>query len=241
MSKDTRHFLYGDTNESSCVPDASVTTGNPPAETGSGASSAEEPSARPLTSEPRATTSTRTVTTFMSDATGPAYDTDGALVLDPSFKNEPAQNGPDAENAAVSAPVLLEGRRLVDALMLWDAYRNDWALESPLLLRFEDGDVVLSYQAVRTTCGHITWWEGSLDTARPVRILPQGNPHNDEVNDQECLQWAPVPSWDKALGQQVSAARADGRGIDVAFEDAFAHLAPDNGRIEASIVPNAPQ
>jgi hypothetical protein len=222
MSETTRHFLYGSTNDSSCVPDASAVTDNSLIEESSPGSSTPSGSAP-----------------SPSESTGCVFDADGDLVLTASFGGGAAPTA----SPFTPSPVSIEGRYLADALALWDSYRNGWMPASPLLLRFEDGDVVFSRTSDRASHdnAHIVWWEGSLDTGRPVRLLPSDAPDADEVNDQVCLQWVPLPHLAHVLGQQVTDTLARDRGIDIAFENASVHLTCRNGNIEASVTPGASQ
>lgn len=265
MLKDSRHFLYGNTDESSCVPDAARSIdGCLP---GSMAYHGQDGYA------------------------GPAFDTDGALVLgmsfgdtiaapdalfelDESFEDaepfeqdassrvealyepdtlsevdEPLFSGAlcdvtfasealtldaDAITGTSTALADLTGRYLVDALKPWDSYHDNWALESPLLLRFEDGDIVFSCDEE----GQIRTWSGEMDTSRPIRMYPQGTPEADEANDRYCLQWAPLSLLGPAYGCEVlDAVDNSSNGIDIDLEDSYIHLYTIDGGVIPALHP----
>lgn len=73
----------------------------------------------------------------------------------------------------------LKGDFLVDVFRIWDCYRQDWVTDSPVLLRFESQDVIVSIND-----------KGSLEmNVGPVNTLAALEPNDPMASDHECTCW----------------------------------------------------
>lgn len=145
MGQRNTHSLYGSTDKSSCVPDASTKA-------------------------------------------GPAYDIDGSLVLRESFQVS-------CSRALDGVP----GQYLADALTVWDCLAKRRMERAPLLLRFEDFDVVFSADSE----GRLAFWQGSVDTSGSMKVAVGGSSEAPD-NDRVCPAWVPASTLSKIVGSQAT-------------------------------------
>ena len=118
---------------------------------------------------------------------GPVYDVDGALILAESF----SAGGSTALGD-------LHGARLADAFCIWECYADARAKESPLLLRFDDFDVI----AVASPQGPRAVWRGVVDTSAAVKAVRADANESERVNDASCLIWKRVLNWKSGMSAE---------------------------------------
>ena len=134
---------------------------------------------------------------------GPFYDK-GALILGESFR----EGLPGALDGVV-------GQRLADALAVWECYDGAWMRDGPLLLRFEDFDLVAS----RGEDGGLARWQGIVDTARRIGMARCGSA-DAYLNDRLCLSWKYDRSLSVGIGSQaIQIAAATDELLVLDFED----------------------
>lgn len=148
MERQDARMLYGNTNESSSIPDA-----------------------------PRS---------GARHFVGPFYS-HGALILGNSF----CESQPDALRGVV-------GQRLADALTVWEGYRNARMRNTPLLLRFENYDLV----AAQGPNGELALWRGAVDTSCRIAAASQASAAF-HLNDQFCFTWESERNLLAGIGSQV--------------------------------------
>ena len=178
MAANDAHTLYGNTNETSSIPDA-----------------------RP--------------------AAGPVYDQAHSLVLSASFKA-----------SSPASPGTLTGQALVDASIIWECYGDIPAKGTPMLLRFDDADLVVSPHD-----SGIALWAGALDTAAPIAMFPDSTPANKEENEQTCLCWEELPALADALGQTVTAIRTPPNALTIILEAATLTIENHAGSLSSTLKP----
>lgn len=113
-----------------------------------------------------------------SKSAGPVYDEDGVLILNNSF----AFTGPHD----FKTPINLEGQYFVEGFMVWESFDNTWMCENPLVLRFEDFDLVVSRQDQNAG---LNLWQGSLDTQACLNLAPSNSLANKLLNGDYCMRW----------------------------------------------------
>lgn len=204
MKRRGAHSLYGSTNESFGIPDAPhpAQPNRPAMETPLPIHlNRPEPDAlpdagptSPSTATPRAGGTPRSQAGGAcgmaqgGDAafTGPFYSND-ALILGNSFR----KGQPKALDGVV-------GQRLADALAVWECFGGAWMRDAPLLLRFEDFDLVAS----RGEDGRLALWTGAVDTARRIDMVQRGSA-DACLNDRLCPAWKYERSLSVGIGSQV--------------------------------------
>lgn len=181
MEQRSAHSLYGSTDESSCVPDASIQA-------------------------------------------GPAYDIDGSLVLRESFQANCSR--------ALDG---VQGQYLADTLTAWDCLSNRKMENAPLLLRFEDFDVVISADSE----GCLAFWQGSVDTSGSMKVVADSfNDASD--NDRVCPAWMPVPALYEIVGSQATGViEATGASVFICFGEDSLHLEGRRDAIFYHLAPSA--
>lgn len=180
MEQRSAHSLYGSTDESSCVPDASIQA-------------------------------------------GPAYDIDGSLVLRESFQANCSR--------ALDG---VQGQYLADTMTAWDCLSNRKMENAPLLLRFEDFDVVISAYSE----GRLAFWQGSVDTSGSMKVAA-GNVSDASDNDRVCPAWMPVPALYEIVGSQATGiVEAAGTSIFICFGEDSLHLESRRGAIFYRLAPS---
>lgn len=113
---------------------------------------------------------------------GPFYE-DGHLILANSF-NKAADAATDVWNERIFKR--LAGSRLVDIQRIWEGYDGTWLAGTPLLLRFETIDVVLSPSRCDKS---LQIWTGYLDTNASVYKVRNNSAKAKELNNNSCLKW----------------------------------------------------
>lgn len=154
-------------------------------------------------------------------AAGPTFDHAHNLVLSASFK-APSPTDPST----------LAGQTLVDALVIWECYGNLPAAAAPILLRFDDADLVVSPHD-----SGIALWIGSLDTSAPIVMFPDDTPSNKEENERTCLCWEKLPTFADALGHTVTAARTSPDALTIALETTTLTIENRAGSLSPTLKP----
>ena len=96
----------------------------------------------------------------------------------------------------------LAGQYLADAFIVWDYYRDEALPHTPLLLRFEEYDVIVLAEST----GELSFWKGGSNTQNDLQESLVSLP--PKIKRAEiCLGWTGTPSLTKAIGQQVQAVR----------------------------------
>lgn len=147
MALQGAHQLFGDTDESSCVPDA--------------ACAPRRPGAREVSDEPA-----------VPDAACALERLGVPDALDAS-----RANGMPGEACKLKASWMLDvpsspevfplGDYLADAFIAWDFYADAPIPDAPFVLRFSEGDLV-AYRALE---GELAVWAGAVDTSLPPASL----------------------------------------------------------------------
>ena len=156
MAEQTAHFLFGSTNDSSCIPSKMPPTFDP---------------LRYLKATPL----------------------------------EPLTN--------IKA---LEGQYLAEVLEVWECYDNFPLHNSPILLRFEEIDLLV----VSDDTGKLSLWLGAIDTEQCLDDF-QTQPENGEIDQPEyCLFWMSHPELQELVGQQAySITRTENEEIQIVFDE----------------------
>ena len=156
MAEQTTHFLFGSTNDSSCIP-------------------TEMP---------------------------PTFDPLRYLEATPL---EPLTN--------IKA---LEGQYLAEVLEVWECYDDFPLHNSPILLRFEEIDLLV----VSDDTGKLSLWLGAIDTEQCLDDF-QTQPENEDIDQPEhCLYWMSHPELQELVGQQAySITRTENEEIQIVFDE----------------------
>lgn len=98
----------------------------------------------------------------------------------------------------------VEGQALADAFGVWDAQAQEWLPYAPLLLRFEDTDLLLQ-PSVDGTRVHAAL--GSVPTTLPLRLARPETAEQERLNQELCLQWMRCSDLSGLAGQRAVFAR----------------------------------
>lgn len=192
-------MLYGNTNESSTVPDAkpipSLIFDTPFPNNKNVILPKRLDTAFEALSNTTTTQSKKESFAAAINA-GPFYE-DNHLILANSF-NEKADNATHAWNSRVLKR--LPGTYLVDIQRIWEGYDGRWVQNTPLLLRFETIDIVLTPSADGKS---ISVWTGYLDTNAPVYVQRNNSPEAIEANKYSCLNWLTYRRNTHSIGKKV--------------------------------------
>lgn len=154
-------------------------------------------------------------------AAGPAFDQAHNLVLSASFK-APFPTDPST----------LTDQTLVDALVIWECYGDLPAAGAPVLLRFDDADLVVSPHG-----SGIALLAGALDTAAPIVTFPDDTPSHKEENERTCLCWEELPAFADALGQTVTAICTSPDALTITFETITLTVENRAGSLSTNVKP----
>ena len=229
------HFLYGNTNDSSCVPDAGCfgdEKGRPSSQSARAASAEKARSCATATvsqpffggaqTAPLDEICGRALELSLKAARpGPVLDADGAMVLSASFR------GGD-----LSSLDALIGQYLVDAFVVWECWDDCEAASSPLLLRFEDFDAVFSADTEES----FSLWCGSLDVAAPMKGIFEDD-ERDAENERTCYAWMRTGDFSEAVGCRLDRAEcAASNAIELDFESLEVRLETDGPSVRRRFV-----
>lgn len=156
-------------------------------------------------------------------AAGPAFDQAHNLVLSASFKTPSSTD-----------PSTLTGQTLVDALVIWECYSDLPAAGAPVLLRFDDADLIVSPHD-----SGIALWTGALDTTAPIVTLPDDTPSHKEENERTCLCWEELPALADALGQTVTAICTSPDALTITLETATLMIENRAGSLSPTLKPTS--
>lgn len=194
MVSDGMHFLYGETSDSSCVPDVGCRV---PAR----------------------------VALSCAAQAGPVFDMDGAMVLGESFRADDA------------TPLdALMGQYLADAFVLWECWDDCEEKASPLLLRFEEFDVVCSAGEDSL----LALWSGALDVSAPVKAVRDERDDAGQ-NARTCYAWERPVDLSALTGCLLDRiARTAAGALVLEFDDGRLCLEPRGAVIARSVDGCAP-
>lgn len=129
------------------------------------------------------------------------------------------------------APGNVAGQYLADALTVWDCYADQELEGAPLLLRFEDFDMVFSAGQE----GDLAFWQGSVGTSHAAKAADGGR--TEAIDSRFCPAWVPAPALSGVIGEQAKGAvRVDGANGLVRFGNAHLHLAGNRSSISYYLV-----
>ena len=211
MALQGAHQLFGDTDESSCVPDAAC------APRRSGARGASDEPAVP-------------------DAAG-ALERLGApgRSSSPDAPDASHANGMPGEACKLKASWMLDapsspevfplGDYLADAFIAWDFYADAPIPDAPFVLRFSEGDLV----AYRALDGELAVWAGAVDTSLPPASLRR------DVEDC-CPAWVVAGPLSCAFGQRACRVfRAAKDEYVIELEGCSIRLLLEGGMVQAAV------
>lgn len=147
MALQGAHQLFGDTDESSCVPDAACA----PRRSG----------ARGVSDEPDVPDAACALERLGAPD---APDAACAIGMPGEACKLKASQMPDAPSSPEVFPL---GDYLADAFIAWDFYADAPIPDAPFVLRFSEGDLV----AYRALDGELAVWAGAVDTSLPPASL----------------------------------------------------------------------
>ena len=147
MALQGAHQLFGDTDESSCVPDA--------------ACAPRRPGAREVSDEPAVPDAACAL-----ERLGVPDAPDAACAI--GMPGEARELKASWMLGAPSSPEAFPlGDYLADAFIAWDFYADAPIPDAPFVLRFSEGDLV----AYRALDGELAVWAGAVDTSLPPASL----------------------------------------------------------------------
>lgn len=211
MALQGAHQLFGDTDESSCVPDAACA----PRRSG----------ARGVSDEPdvpdAACASRRSGAREASDAPD-APDAACAIGMPGEACKLKASWMLDAPSSPEVFPL---GDYLADAFIAWDFYADAPIPDAPFVLRFSEGDLV----AYRALDGELAVWAGAVDTSLPPVSLRR------DVEDC-CPAWVVAGPLSCAFGQRACRVfRAAKDEYVIELEGCSIRLLLEGGMVQAAV------
>lgn len=147
MALQGAHQLFGDTDESSCVPDA--------------ACAPRRPGAREVSDEPAVPDAACALERL---GVPDAPDAACAIGMPGEACELKASQMLDAPSSPEAFPL---GDYLADAFIAWDFYADAPIPDAPFVLRFSEGDLA----AYRALDGELAVWAGAVDTSLPPASL----------------------------------------------------------------------
>lgn len=211
MALQGAHQLFGDTDESSCVPDAACAPRRPGARGVSdepvvpdAACALERLGAPGRSSSPDAPDASRAI-----GMPGEACKLKASWMLDTPSSPE----------------VFPLGDYLADAFIAWDFYADAPIPDAPFVLRFSEGDLV----AYRAPEGELAVWAGAVDTSLPPASLRR------DVEDC-CPAWVVAGPLSCAFGQRACRVfRAAKDEYVIELEECNICLLLEGGMVQAAV------
>lgn len=211
MALQGAHQLFGDTDESSCVPDAACAPRRPGARGVSdepvvpdAACALERLGAPGRSSSPDAPDASRAI-----GMPGEACKLKASWMLDTPSSPE----------------VFPLGDYLADAFIAWDFYADAPIPDAPFVLRFSEGDLV----AYRALDGELAVWAGAVDTSLPPASL------RCDVEDC-CPAWVVAGPLSCAFGQRACRVfRAAKDEYVIELEECNIRLLLEGGIVQAAV------
>ena len=211
MALQGAHQLFGDTDESSCVPDAACA----PRRSG----------ARGVSDEPAVPDAACALERLGAPGRSSSPD-----ALDASRANGMPGEACKLKaswmlDAASSPEVFPLGDYLADAFIAWDFYADAPIPDAPFVLRFSEGDLV----AYRALDGELAVWAGAVDTSLPPVSLRR------DVEDC-CPAWVVAGPLSCAFGQRACRVfRAAKDEYVIELEGCSIRLWLEGGMVQAAV------
>ena len=212
MALQGAHQLFGDTDESSCVPDAACA----PRRSGAHGVSDEPAVSDAAGALERLGAPGRSSSPDAPDAAACAIGMPGeACKLKASWML-------DAPSSPEVSPL---GDYLADAFIAWDFYADAPIPDAPFILRFSEGDLV----AYRALDGELAVWAGAVDTSLPPASLRR------DVEDC-CPAWVVAGPLSCAFGQRACRVfRAAKDEYVIELEGCSIRLLLEGGMVQAAV------
>lgn len=211
MALQGAHQLFGDTDESSCVPDAACA----PRRSGARGVS-DEPAVPDAVCAPK-----RSGARGASDAPD-APDAACAIGMPGEACKLKASQMLGAPSSPEAFPL---GDYLADAFIAWDFYADAPIPDAPFVLRFSEGDLV----AYRALDGELAVWVGAVDTSLPPAGLRR------DVEDR-CPAWVVAGPLSCAFGQRACRVfRAAKDEYVIELEGCSIRLLLEGGMVQAAV------
>lgn len=211
MALQGAHQLFGDTDESSCVPDAACAPRRPGAREASEAPDVPDAAC----ALERLGAPGRLSSPDVPDAACAIGTSGGACELKASWMLG-APSSPEA------FPL---GDYLADAFIAWDFYADAPIPDAPFVLRFSEGDLV----AYRALDGELAVWAGAVDTSLPPASLRR------DAEDC-CPAWVVAGPLSCAFGQRACRAfRAAKDEYVIELEGCSIRLLLEGGMVQAAV------
>lgn len=211
MALQGAHQLFGDTDESSCVPDAACAPRR---------SSAREASDVPAV--PDAACALERLGAHGRSSSPDAPDAACAIGMSGEACKLKASWMLDAPSSPEAFPL---GDYLADAFIAWDFYADAPIPDAPFVLRFSEGDLV----AYRALDGELAVWAGAVDTSLPPASLRR------DVEDC-CPAWVVAGPLSCAFGQRACRVfRAAKDEYVIELEGCSIRLLLEGGMVQAAV------
>lgn len=211
MALQGAHQLFGDTDESSCVPDAACA----PRRSG----------ARGVSDEPAVPDAAGALERLGApgrSSSPDAPDAACAIGMPGEACKLKASQMPDAPSSPEVFPL---GDYLADAFIAWDFYADAPIPDAPFVLRFSEGDLV----AYRALDGELVVCAGSVDTSLPPASLRR------DAEDC-CLAWVVAGPLSCAFGQRACRVfRAAKDEYVIELEGCSIRLLLEGGMVQAAV------
>lgn len=179
MALQGAHQLFGDTDESSCVPDAACA----PRRSG----------ARGVSDEPAVPDAACALERLGAPGRLSSPDAPDAAACAIGMPGEACKLKASWMLDAPSSPEVFPlGNYLADAFIAWDFYADAPIPDAPFILRFSEGDLV----AYRALDGELAVWVGAVDTSLPPASLRR------DAEDC-CPAWVVAGPLSCAFGQRA--------------------------------------
>ena len=211
MALQGAHQLFGDTDESSCVPDAACA----PRRSGARGVS-DEPAV------PDAACALERLGAPGRSSSPDALDASCAIGMPGEACKLKASWMLDAPSSPEVFPL---GDYLADAFIAWDFYADAPIPDAPFVLRFSEGDLV----AYRALDGELAVWVGAVDTSLPPASLRR------DVEDC-CPAWVVAGPLSCAFGQRACRVfRAAKDKYVIELEGCSIRLLLEGGMVQAAV------
>lgn len=211
MALQGAHQLFGDTDESSCVPDAACA----PRRSG----------ARGVSDEPAVPDAACALERLGAPGRSSSPDApDAACAI--GMPGEACKLKASWMLDAPSSPEVFPlGDYLADAFIAWDFYADAPIPDAPFVLRFSEGDLV----AYRALDGELAVWAGAVDTSLPPVSLRR------DVEDC-CPAWVVAGPLSCAFGQRACRVfRAAKDEYVIELEGCSIRLLLEGGMVQAAV------
>lgn len=211
MALQGAHQLFGDTDESSCVPDAACA----PRRSG----------ARGVSDEPAVPDAACALERLGAPGRSSSPDAPDAACANGMPGEACKLKASWMLDAASSPEVFPLGDYLADAFVAWDFYADAPIPDAPFVLRFSEGDLM----AYRALDGELAVWAGAVDTSLPPASLRR------DVEDC-CPAWVVAGPLSCAFGQRACRVfRAAKDEYVIELEGCSIRLLLEGGMVQAAV------